>query len=93
MFEFLIIYFIVISLISVLITIKDKISAIKHKNRVKENTLFFFAIIGGGFPMYLTMVSIGHKTRHKKFMIGLPFIISFQCILLVVILNLVKQYG
>lgn len=74
-----IIYFIIISIISLILTIYDKIASKKFKrNRIRENVLLFFAIIGGGFFMYITMRLIKHKTRHKKFMISLPIIIICQ---------------
>ena len=32
--------------------------------------------------MYITMVMIRHKTRHSKFMLGIPIIILFQAVVL-----------
>jgi uncharacterized membrane protein YsdA (DUF1294 family) len=29
-------------------------------------------LVGGALPMYITMKLIRHKTKHKKFMLGLP---------------------
>ena len=77
--ETLIIYISIISIISILLTIYDKIASKKFKrNRIRENVLLFFAFIGGGISMYITMKLIRHKTRHKKFMIGLPIILILQ---------------
>lgn len=74
-----IIYFIIISIISIILTIYDKIASKKFKrNRIRENVLLFFAFIGGSLSMYITMRLIKHKTRHKKFMISLPIIIICQ---------------
>ncbi|MBR2724847.1 MAG: DUF1294 domain-containing protein, partial [Ruminococcus sp.] len=47
-FSLLVIYIFVISLLSVILTVKDKISAIRHRRRISEKTLFFFSAIGGG---------------------------------------------
>ncbi|MBE6737160.1 MAG: DUF1294 domain-containing protein [Ruminococcaceae bacterium] len=89
-FSLLVIYIFVISLLSVILTVKDKISAIRHRRRISEKTLFFFSAIGGGLAMYLIMLSIGHKTRHKRFMIGIPLIVVAQAVLCVVIYYMVK---
>ena len=32
----------------------------------------YLGALGGALPMYVTMRIIRHKTKHKKFMIGLP---------------------
>lgn len=64
---------------SIGLTIYDKIAARKRKrNRIPEKILFLFAIFGGALPMYITMLTISHKTRHLRFMIGLPCIIAIQ---------------
>lgn len=69
----------VISVISVIVTVYDKIrSRISRHGRVPEKALFFLAVLGGSTAMYLTMIIIRHKTLHKRFMIGLPLIILFQ---------------
>ena len=72
-------YAAVISLITVTVTVYDKIAAKKRpRHRVPENTLLLLAVLGGGPAEYVTMLLIRHKTRHKKFMVGLPVIILAQ---------------
>jgi uncharacterized membrane protein YsdA (DUF1294 family) len=39
--------------------------------------------LGGSAAMLLTMFLIRHKTRHAKFMIGIPVILTLQIIILV----------
>ena len=69
----------VISLITVIVTVYDKIAAKKRpRHRVPENTLLLLAVLGGGLAEYITMLLIRHKTKHKKFMVGLPVIILAQ---------------
>ena len=69
----------IISIISILLTIYDKIASKKFKrNRIRENVLLFLAFIGGGLFMYITMRIIKHKTRHKKFMLGIPIMVIFH---------------
>lgn len=49
---------------SVIITVYDKIVAIKAV-RIPERTLMTFAALGGAAAMYVTMKAIRHKTLHK----------------------------
>lgn len=79
--EFLLIYLLIISIISCLITIYDKHCAIIGKWRVKEFTLILLSIMGGSGFMYLTMLAIRHKTRKPKFMVGIPIIILCQILI------------
>ena len=72
-------YLIAISLVSVVVCIYDKIAA-KHakKHRTPEATLLLLSALGGSVAMYLTMQLIRHKTKHAKFMVGIPLIILAQ---------------
>lgn len=70
----IIIYAVVINIIAIVITVKDK-EAAKHKKwRISEKTLFTVAALSGCITMYITMHVIHHKTKHKRFMIGIPII-------------------
>ena len=71
-------YLAVISLLAVIITIHDKSAARRHKWRVRESTLLLVSALGGSAAMLLTMLLIRHKTKHAKFMVGLPVIIAMQ---------------
>lgn len=76
-------YFCVISFIAATVTVVDKLRAPDpSKRRVPENTLLLLAALGGSVAMYITMVAIRHKTRHSKFMIGIPIILLFQAVVL-----------
>ncbi len=66
------IYFAVIAAVSVFLTVFDKTAAKNGVWRVSEAVLLFVGLIGGALPMYITMKIIRHKTRRKKFMLGLP---------------------
>ena len=73
------IYVAVISVIAIVFTCYDKIAATKRpKHRTPEATLLFISMLGGSVAMYITMQLIRHKTKHMKFMIGLPVIIVVQ---------------
>lgn len=68
----------IVSALSVLVTVIDKLVAGKKRSRVPEQTLFLLAVLGGSAAMYLTMLLIRHKTKHKRFMLGLPLILIVQ---------------
>lgn len=73
------IYLISINILGIILTIYDKIASKKfRKNRVRENVLLLIGALGGAVSMYITMKLIRHKTRHKKFMAGLPIIFFLQ---------------
>lgn len=76
--DILIYYLISINIIAFMTIYIDKEKAIKHKWRIKESNLFLLAIIGGSLGTYLGMYSFHHKTKHKKFILGIPLIMFFQ---------------
>ena len=76
-------YLIIINALGMLLMIVDKSRARKRLSRISEVNLFTIAILGGSFGILFTMILIRHKTRHKKFSIGLPLIIVCQIALLV----------
>lgn len=85
MTEYFIIYILCISLVTAIITAYDKRAAKKYpKHRVPENVLLMLAIAGGSVAELLTMLKIRHKTKHKKFMIGLPVSIVLQTIVIII---------
>jgi uncharacterized membrane protein YsdA (DUF1294 family) len=63
----------------------DKYAAKRKKARIPEKTLFLTALFGGSLAMYITMLVIRHKTKHKRFMVGLPVIALAQAVLLAII--------
>jgi len=85
-------YFCAISITASIVTIYDKIISMKQekRRRIPEKTLLFFSVIGGSISMLLTMLFIRHKTRHIKFMAGIPIIIFMQ---LIVVFYLLINYA
>lgn len=74
-------YLIGITAFAVLLTILDKLAAKRRGQRVPETALFVTALLGGSGGMYLAMLFIRHKTKHKRFMLGLPAILLAQSVL------------
>lgn len=83
--KYFLIYLAAVSLIAVIMTVSDKSRARKHKRRIAEKTLFGAAVLGGSAAMYLTMIAVRHKTKHKRFMIGLPLIMIVQTAIIALI--------
>ena len=76
---FVLVYLLVISVISIAVTIYDKWAAKNRpKKRTRESTLLLLSALGGSIAMLLTMYGIRHKTKHIKFMLGIPLIILLQ---------------
>lgn len=75
-------YLAAISVVSISVCIYDKFAA-KHnpKHRTREATLLILSALGGSVAMLLCMLVIRHKTKHLKFMIGIPLIIALQACL------------
>ncbi len=78
-----VLYFIAMSMTAVYFTVYDKKIAVgnrkirnphKHKKRIPEKTLLIIGALSGCIAMYITMRVIHHKTKHMKFMAGLPLI-------------------
>jgi len=77
------IYFVIISAVAVIITLYDKFaSKYIRRARIPEAMLLGVSLAGGSAAMLVTMLTIRHKTRKHKFMIGIPFIIILQVIIL-----------
>ena len=75
----LIVIAVVMSVLSVIVCVADKIrSKKKGRTRVSEATLMTLSAFGGALFMFLTMLVVRHKTRHARFMIGLPLMIIYQ---------------
>ena len=82
------IYLVVINIIAVIVTVHDKSAAQKGAWRVKERTLMLISALGGAPAMFLTMLTIHHKTRKPLFMIGIPVIFVLELILFFVVKHL-----
>lgn len=84
-----IVYLLVISIVAVAVTCYDKIAATKRpRHRTPEATLLLISALGGSVAMYVTMQIIRHKTKHAKFMIGIPVIMIVQILVVVALMIL-----
>ncbi|MBE6086657.1 MAG: DUF1294 domain-containing protein [Clostridium beijerinckii] len=80
-------YLLVINILGFLIMFIDKQRAIHKEWRIPEKTLIGISIFGGSIGMLIGMSSFRHKTKHKKFTIGVPFILLMQIFIAILYLN------
>lgn len=60
----------------------DKLKSKKGWWRIPEKTLLLFAVIGGSVGALFGMLLFHHKTKHKKFYLGVPIILVIQIALI-----------
>ena len=83
-------YLLIISIVSICVTIYDKWAAKRRPQaRTRESTLLLLSALGGSVAMLLTMLGIRHKTKHIKFMLGIPLILILQIALIAALIFLI----
>jgi uncharacterized membrane protein YsdA (DUF1294 family) len=85
------IYLIIISVLSAGLTLYDKSAAPRGARRIKERTLLIISAFGGSVAMYVVMRIARHKTKHLKFMAGIPVIIVMQIFFVVAVWQLFER--
>ncbi|MDY2607954.1 MAG: DUF1294 domain-containing protein [Lachnospiraceae bacterium] len=83
--KFILIYLIAINIIAFAVMGIDKRKAIKRRWRIPEKSLFLSAILGGSIGAIAGMQLFRHKTKHTKFVIGMPAILILQIVIIVAI--------
>ena len=76
-------YLLFINIVGLLSMYLDKYFAKNNMYRISEKNLFFIAIIGGSIGSIIGMYQFRHKTKHRQFTTGLPFIIFIQIMILI----------
>ncbi|MCD0469414.1 DUF1294 domain-containing protein [Flavobacterium sp. JAS] len=80
--EILLLYFFIVNIIAFVLAGYDKYLAVKHKQRIPENTLFATAFFGGSVGLLLAMLSFRHKTSKSSFIIKFGIILLLQIVLI-----------
>ena len=83
--KILIVYLLIVNAIGFILMLVDKIKAKKNLWRIPEATLFLVAVIGGSIGSILGMYTFRHKTKHIKFIVGMPLILAVQVVACVLI--------
>lgn len=81
--QFFIIYLVIINFLGFIIMGIDKLKAKRGSRRISENTLFMFTILGGGVGTILGIYIFRHKTKKKKFTVGMPIILIIEVLLFI----------
>lgn len=76
--KYLLFYLLIINAAAFVLMLIDKQKAKKRKHRIPEAVLIGSAIAGGSLGAWFGMQVFRHKTRHKKFTLGVPFILGVQ---------------
>lgn len=72
------IYLEIINLVSFALFGIDKRRAKRGRWRISETALILSAVLGGGIGALAGMYLFRHKTKKKKFTVGIPVIIGMQ---------------
>ena len=83
--KILLIYLLAVNVLGAGAVFIDKWLAKHEKRRIRERTLFLWCIFGGCPLVYGAMKLCRHKTRKKRFMIGVPLIFIAQIALVCVV--------
>lgn len=70
--KILLIYFLIINLSAFVMYGVDKRRAVKDQWRIPEKTLLLAALAGGSIGAFAGMRVFHHKTKHWKFVVGVP---------------------
>ena len=81
----LLVYLFIINAAGFVLMLTDKCKARKNLWRIPEATLFGVAALGGSLGIMWGMYAARHKTKHPKFIVGVPVILAIQCLLLAVL--------
>lgn len=76
--KIILIYLLIINAAGFLVMTIDKLYAKKNMWRIPERTLLGVAVIGGSIGVLAAMYTVRHKTKHMKFVIGVPLILAVQ---------------
>lgn len=74
----ILIYLFIMNAAGFLVMTADKLFAQSGAWRVPERSLLGISVIGGSIGVLLAMYSVRHKTKHAKFVIGVPLILTVQ---------------
>lgn len=76
--KWLLLYLLVINAAGFLLFFSDKRRAVQNRWRIRESWLMAAALLGGSIGCLAGMYLFRHKTKHKKFTIGIPLILLLE---------------
>lgn len=76
-------YLLVINILGFFAMGIDKYKAKMESWRIPENTLFSFCFLGGGIGTIVGIYVFRHKTKKKKFTVGMPLILVLEILIFI----------
>ena len=76
--KYFLLYLLLINALGFLLMLIDKWKAKHNRWRIPEATLMGVAALGGSIGSLLGMYTVRHKTKHPKFFVGIPVILTVQ---------------
>ncbi len=84
------VYLLLMNAAGFLIMLIDKKKARRGAWRIPEAQLMLTAALGGSVGVWLAMYLFRHKTRHMKFVIGVPAILMVQAVLAFFLVSIIR---
>lgn len=79
----MILYLLIINAIAFVLMLEDKRRAKRKLWRIPERTLMTAAVLGGSVGALAGMYLVRHKTKHRKFTVGIPVILVIQILIII----------
>lgn len=86
--KYFLLYLLLINAVAFMLMLVDKRKAIKNRWRIPERTLMLSAAFGGSIGALCGMYTFRHKTKHLKFVLGVPAILIAQISVAILIFQL-----
>lgn len=83
-----ILYLLAINIFAFYLCALDKRRAVIDGWRIPERNLFLVSIVGGSVGMYAAMRICRHKTKHLKFVLGIPAIFICQVVIAIILIHM-----
>ncbi|MBQ3541765.1 MAG: DUF1294 domain-containing protein [Oscillospiraceae bacterium] len=85
--KIIVIYLLLINAAGLLLMRSDKKRSQNNRWRIRERTLIGVAVFGGSIGVFAGMRIFRHKTKHPKFYMGIPLILTLQIMICVLYLS------
>lgn len=85
--KYFLFYFVIINIYALIIMYRDKRKAQEKAWRTPEATLFAIAVFLGSPGILLGMYMFHHKTKHMKFVLGIPAIMIIQIVIMIMLIR------
>lgn len=86
-------YLVIMNLAAFMAMGVDKSRAKRGAWRIPEKTLFSLSLLGGSIGSLAGMYAFRHKTRHMKFVVGMPAVLVLHITVAIVLLYRWEAFG